>query len=128
MESIKRLNSWAKCSFLFIFYECGLIGVAWSMGIPLFLSKIFVQPWYVSRVLEMPYLEYLWALTKPFVLGILVFLVGGVLFYSHLKPNFGILLAFSSVHLIIYSAILFFVGVLPEERIKLLNLVKKRKI
>lgn len=37
----------------------GLIGVAWGTAIPMIITKLFVQPWYVCRVAEIPFGSYL---------------------------------------------------------------------
>lgn len=105
----------------------GMIGVAWAMGIPLFISKIFIQPWYTSRVLGMPFLEYSWTLLRPSIFGLGAFLLPGAFFYSFLRPDFGNLLIFSLFHLVIYSLVVFFWGVVPEERLKLVNLIRNKR-
>lgn len=104
----------------------GMMGVAWSMAIPLFISKVFFQPWYVSRILKVSFLSYAWVLIKPLIVGIAAFCLPAILFYSSLRPNFGVLLAFGLIHLLVYTVVVFYAGLLPVERSRILNLVKKR--
>jgi O-antigen/teichoic acid export membrane protein len=64
-------------------HQYGLIGVAWGTAVPLLAVKLTLQPWYVTRVLEMSIGEYFAkALARPLVAcGIFVgicALVGGL--------------------------------------------------
>ena len=104
----------------------GMMGVAWSMAIPLFVSKVFLQPWYVSRVLRVSFLSYAWVLIKPLFVGIVAFCLPAVLFYSNLRPKFGLLLGFGVMHFLMYSGAVFYLGLLPTERLQIVSLVHKR--
>lgn len=47
-------------------HKYGLVGVAWGTAVPLLTVKLTLQPWYITRVLDMSLWEYFYkALAKP---------------------------------------------------------------
>jgi O-antigen/teichoic acid export membrane protein len=106
----------------------GMMGVAWSMAIPLFVSKVFLQPWYVSRILKVSFFSYVWVLTKPLIVSMGAFGLPALLFSSHLSPNFRVLFSLGFIHLLIYMGIVSFAGLLPTERSRIFNLINKKRV
>lgn len=104
----------------------GMLGAAWAMAVPFFISKVFIQPWYVSRVLHVPVRGYAWTLLKPVLISAFAFAIPAALLFKFLRPNFGVLLAFSIIHLALYAAAVMYAGFLPDERARIIQLVYKR--
>jgi O-antigen/teichoic acid export membrane protein len=47
----------------------GIVGVALGTAIPMLVTKLIVQPWYVLRVAEIPAREYLKAISGPMIVA-----------------------------------------------------------
>lgn len=47
----------------------GILGVAWGTAIPMLIIKIFIQPWYIGKILHISVLDYLWQLLPPLLLA-----------------------------------------------------------
>lgn len=53
-------------------HKYGIIGVALGTAVPLLAVKLTLQPWYVTRVLDMTLLQYFWkALARPLIVTII---------------------------------------------------------
>ncbi len=47
----------------------GILGVAWGTAIPMLIIKVFLQPWYIGKILDISVLHYIWQLLPPLLLA-----------------------------------------------------------
>lgn len=86
----------------------GILGVAWGTIIPMLIIKIFIQPWYIGKILHISVLAYLWQLLPPLLLAM------GLVTLSLYAPQFVpqannyLLMAFWGMMLVLPFLLLYF--------------------
>ena len=98
-------------------HKYGLIGVALGTTIPLLISKICVQPWYALHILRISAWRYISeALWRPVLVCGLYLGVSEWALLPH--PNGGLieLLSAVTIHVIVFSLLAYWIGLLPAER------------
>jgi O-antigen/teichoic acid export membrane protein len=101
----------------------GLLGVALGTAVPLLVSKIVVQPWYVLKDLDMRWWRYVQGGLSRAVLLAGIFL-GGLWFltrYSHAPSNFLMLVAACVCQSMFFVVLVYFLGLSETDRIELLE-------
>jgi O-antigen/teichoic acid export membrane protein len=87
--------------------EIGIIGAALATAIPMVAVRVFVQPFYVARIVRIPLREYLKPFLIPFVSGGLIvggcYLIGA--FSNHLASNWFALAVYVAASVVAFAAL-----------------------
>ena len=95
----------------------GINGVALGTAIPMVISKIFVQPIYTCRAINLSIKKYYFELMVPVVLKSSVLLAIIYLLSSYfIVPNFKVLFVLIGVSVIIFSTAIFYIGFSSKEQ------------
>ena len=110
---------------LLLVKKFGMLGVALGTAIPMILIKLFIQPLYITKVLEINKLEYfkklgVYLLLPLTVLGVYYLIVG-----DFIKPNYLIIGLAGFFQLIIFILIGYWFGFRKTERAKFLSILSK---
>jgi O-antigen/teichoic acid export membrane protein len=106
----------------------GIIGVAIGTAIPMVITKIFIQPVYVTRILKIPLSAYANVVLRPFILTLFVFLVPWSVILHFLRPDYKNLMFFGSIQLVIFLVALIFYGFSNTEKDYLKGLFKIKTV
>ncbi len=102
----------------------GIIGVALGTAIPMFITKLIIQPIYASKTAGVPYRSYMLGMARTASLIALILVVPGWLSITYAKPTYSSLIFFGVISLIIYSVGVWFIIFKPTEKQLIFNLIR----
>ncbi len=107
---ISMLEGVANLSLsIYLAPKYGILGVAWGTAIPMLVIKLFLQPWYIGKILQISVLDYLWQLLPPLLLA--MGLVTLTLYHPAFVPladNYLLMMFWGSVLLLPFGILYFF--------------------
>jgi len=106
----------------------GIIGVAIGSAIPMVITKFFVQPVYVTRILKIPLNIYANAILRPFIQVLFVFLIPWFVISHFLSPDYKSLMFFGSIQLVIFLVSVISYGFNKTEKSYLKGLLKAKNV
>lgn len=106
----------------------GIIGVALGTAIPLIITKLLIQPLYVSRLLKINVVEYFMLILIPLLKGILVVMIPWLLISGYIRPVYLNLFMFGMMQAIIYLLIVYYIGFNRGDKDYLLSILKFKKV
>lgn len=104
----------------------GLYGIAWGVGIPLLLMKLFVQPIYTCKVIELSINKFYSETMVPVVIKSLgFFIIFRYLFNSLIKPDFVSLAGMAFIEVAMFSGTMFYLGLNKYERNTIMGAIRR---
>lgn len=104
----------------------GIIGVALGTAIPLLITKVFIQPVYVTRILGISLGRYIWGILGPMTLTILSLGLPWLFLSPYMKPILVNMFCVVVVHLVFFLIIVVRFGFTPEEIQFFLRIFKRK--
>lgn len=103
-------------SFIFV-RKFGLIGVALGSAIPMMIIRLFIQPSYICKVIELKTYKFYFEIMMPIILKSLFILFAfWLIFKGFIMPTYLSLITLVSCVSLLFSIIVFFIGFNYEER------------
>ncbi len=100
----------------------GLVGVAWASVAPMFLSKLVLQPWWASRVLNVPLAQYHLRQTLPNLIAPSLFVAAfAAVAAPRLTPSYKNLFLWGSGGTAVFCVYIFFAAFTKKERTQLVR-------
>ncbi len=112
-------------SFLLV-KKFGIMGVALGLAIPMLITKLFIQPIYVTRVLSISLMEYFLTLAGPLLKSMVVLLGVWIFIKPYVMPDYVSLFLFASLQAMAFLLMLFFFGFTSTERAYMNTIFRKR--
>ncbi len=106
----------------------GIIGVALGTAIPLVLTKFFIQPFYVTRVLKISLAKYVFVILVPFFITVLAVGIPWLAISRYLLSNYINLLFFGTIQTLIFALLVFLFGFTKVEKTFVLGVFKRKKL
>jgi len=111
---------------LFLIKKFGILGAALSITLPMVITKLFVQPVFVSYFLKIKYSDYLLkTLLLPLLLSGCIFSMIGLVIYSRLTPSYLVLALYYIAHITLFIIIGYFLLLNDYDRKRILNMGQK---
>jgi O-antigen/teichoic acid export membrane protein len=101
---------------LWLVRRYGMLGVAMGTAIPMTISALFVQPWYICRVTRLRYATYTSLLLIHGALATAFVLLGWLVMGRLAEPHLPILVLCGVVQTALFAPLAFFCGFSAEER------------
>jgi hypothetical protein len=97
--------------------QYGLVGVAWGVVIPMFVSRALIQPWYTLRVAGISALDYVFkSLARPLVVGGMVAWICMIGPQGEGVPSFLRFLGTLTWQATLYFFLAYLIGLYADER------------
>lgn len=94
----------------------GIFGVALGTCIPMFISKLFAQPYYVCRVASIPFGEYFGQLLRAVLVALVSLVVPMLLTYQFVGPRYGQLVMVGLASGVSYALLTWFLQFTKREK------------
>ena len=94
----------------------GIIGVALGTAVPMVITKLFIQPWYVCKVANLNVWEYWAVMAKAILFTMLSLIVPALLATRLAAPDYRILAALAVGSLCCFAPMVYFLLFSSEER------------
>ncbi len=107
--------------------KLGIVGVALGTAIPLIITKFFVQPFYVTRILRIPLKKYVLVILSPFFMTVVAVGTPWLRIVHYLRSDYMNLLFFGTIQTLIFVLIVFLFGFSEVEKNFILRIFKKNK-
>jgi O-antigen/teichoic acid export membrane protein len=101
MSSVEGVLNLVLSLVLVRFY--GLVGVALGTMVPMVLSKLVIQPLYVSRVSVVGYTEYVKTMARTLATALVSLVLPFVVTMEFVRPDYGVLFLLGSLSAIVYA-------------------------
>jgi len=102
----------------------GLIGVALGTAIPMIIIKLFIQPWYVNRVIEFSLKKYYINYLKNIFIALIILNIYYVIIKRMISPSYITLILLMLSQTIIFIVSIYYLGFDREGRKRLKSLIK----
>ena len=99
----------------------GMLGVALGTMIPMALTKIFVQPWYLCRIMHFDLGKYYALLARSLFATLLALLLPGALIFRFAAADYKVMLALIAVSMLLFVPVAFALLFTAPERESLRN-------
>lgn len=104
----------------------GILGVALGTAIPLLLTKFFIQPFYVTRILKISLRKYAFVILVPFFITVLAVGIPWLKIGHYLRPEYSNLLFFGTIQTSLFALVVFLFGFSKVEKNFILGVFKKK--
>jgi O-antigen/teichoic acid export membrane protein len=106
----------------------GIIGVALGAAIPLLITKFFIQPLYVTKILNISLKRYFLVILGPFILTVVTLIIPWLEISRLLKPNYANLVFFGAVQTLIFILVVYCFGFSKTEKDFVFGIFKLKKL
>jgi len=112
---------------LILVQKYGLLGVAFGTAIPMFIIKLFVVPFYISKVIKMKIINFYIHWLKCLAFSFIIFFVFEKIFSGFITSNYSNILSMISVNGLLFAGMVYWLGFNKEEQQILLSVIKNKK-
>ncbi|MCD4664226.1 MAG: oligosaccharide flippase family protein [Bacteroidales bacterium] len=101
----------------------GLLGVALGTAIPMIVVKLFIQPWYLNKVLRSNLKDYYILLIRSYILSAIILGLYYLITRNFISSSYINIILLFAIQAVIFSIVIYFIGFSRDEMNRLLALI-----